>query len=65
MAKLLTCSKQTLCMDCKDKSCSHAGDKGADCPKYKCDNPTPNDCNHCEYIENYARIMRNKYRKMA
>lgn len=63
MVKMATCNKKdTLCADCKDPSCLHAGDKGADCPKYTCDNLKPNDCAHCAYIDGYLRIMRQQLR---
>lgn len=60
-----SCNKDTTCYDCQDPSCFHAGDKGADCPKYVCDNDRPHDCKHCAYIDGYIRIMRNTYRKQA
>lgn len=66
MNKLGTCSRRdTLCVDCASRECSHAGDKGADCPKYNCDNPVPYDCKHCAYIDGYIRIMRNELRSNA
>lgn len=64
--KLGICNRaNVLCCDCPDTSCTHAGDKGADCPKYTCDNPIPHDCAHCAYIDGYIRIIREKYRKQA
>ena len=61
--KLGICSrKNTLCADCDSRTCAHAGDKGADCPKYSCDNEPKGDCAHCAYIDGYIRIMRNKIR---
>lgn len=66
MFKIATCKRRDiLCTDCGEASCAHAGDKGADCPKYNCDNPVPNDCNHCKYIDNYIRIMRGRLRSKA
>ena len=57
--------KDVLCADCGDESCVHAGNKGADCPKYNCDNPVPHDCGHCAYIDGYLRIMRNEIRSRS
>ena len=39
------------CRDCKE-DCFHAGDAGADCPKYYCDMPDT-DCEHCEFIKGF------------
>ncbi len=64
--KLGTCRRNdTTCYDCPDTACLHAGDKGADCPKYTCDNAVPHDCGHCSYIDGYIRIMRQNYRQKA
>lgn len=63
MATLAICGKKrVLCADCTDKACARAGDKGADCPKYRCDNAVAYDCGHCEYINGYIRTMRAKFR---
>ena len=32
--------------------CIHAGDIEADCPKWKCDNPSM-DCENCEFLKDY------------
>ena len=50
------CHRTNLCVDCDDKACSHHGDIGADCPKWKCDNN--HDCEHCEWIKAYTKLMR-------
>ena len=61
--KLNTCNRDSLCVDCTSTECQHAGDIGADCPKYTCDNDKPHDCNHCEWMKSYIRIARNELRK--
>ena len=61
MLTLTTCHEQKLCVDCKNKSCMHAGQVQADCPKYRCDNKNPNDCENCEFIKTYAKTMRQQY----
>ena len=58
MLNLTECHENCLCMDCNNKACFHAGDKQADCPKYTCDNPTPHDCDNCEFLKSYAAAMR-------
>ena len=35
---------------------SHHGDIGADCPKWVCDQD--GDCEHCEWIRKYVKLMR-------
>lgn len=64
MIKLIsTCNKNTLCVDCTSTTCSHAGEISADCPKYKCDNEIPLDCENCQWIKDYINITRNELRK--
>lgn len=53
------CTRRTTCYDCDNKKCYHHGDKGADCPKYHCDNDILQDCEHCDFIESYIRVIRN------
>ena len=64
MIKLIsTCNKNTLCVDCTSTTYSHAGEISADCPKYKCDNKIPLDCENCQWIKDYINITRNELRK--
>lgn len=63
--KLSLCTKHSLCVDCDSKTCFRAGDIGADCPKYSCDNTPPNDCENCQWIKDYVQIMRKEYRKTS
>lgn len=56
------CNKDTLCVDCTS-TCTYAGQIGADCPKYKCDNDKPMDCQNCKWIQEYINILRNDLRK--
>lgn len=57
---MYACLRDNLCYDCEDKRCFHAGDKGADCPKYTCDNPNGIDeCDNCEFIDNFIEMSRN------
>lgn len=44
--QLDTCTKNILCVDCRDTTCLHAGKIMADCPKYKCDNDVLLDCKY-------------------
>lgn len=60
-----SCTKKSLCVDCDSKTCHRAGDIGADCPKYKCDNDIPNDCENCQWIREYVQVMRKEYRKQT
>lgn len=48
--QLDTCTKNILCVDCRDTTCLHAGKIMADCPKYKCDNDVLLDCEHCDLL---------------
>ena len=58
------CTRKNTCYDCDNKSCLHQGDKGADCPKYKCDNPNGvQNCENCEFIDDFIKEMRDEYEK--
>ena len=48
------CTRKGFCVYCDDPHCIHAGDIEADCPKWKCDNPTM-DCENCEFLKEYKR----------
>ena len=61
MLTLETCEKKTLCVDCKDKSCMHAGQAIADCPKYKCDNSKLHDCENCLFLAAFIKSRRKQY----
>lgn len=56
--QLSTCTKNTLCVDCKDTTCLHAGKISADCPKYKCDNDVLLDCENCKFIRQLIKTIR-------
>lgn len=56
---LYKCTRQNTCYDCDNEKCTWHGDKGADCPKYKCDRDM--DCEHCEFIDEFIEEERKKY----
>ena len=56
MIELNECTRDNLCVDCDNEKCLAHGDIGADCPKWKCDRD--NDCEHCEWIKAYVKLMR-------
>ena len=56
--RLYLCTKDVLCVDCKDRKCIRSGDKGADCPKWKCDNEYTLECNRCAFIDDFIKRMR-------
>ena len=63
MLTLIECTRQSTCFDCDNQECTGHGDKGADCPKYHCDNPNGlNDCEHCDFIEMFIMSERKRYR---
>ena len=53
MVTLKECKRANLCVDCDDPECLRAGDIGADCPKWECDNTVKNDCENCEFIRGW------------
>ena len=62
MITLRECTRQTTCYDCDSKICNGAGDKGADCPKYHCDNPLGiGNCDECRFIDVFIEKMRKQY----
>ena len=63
--KFEECTRLNTCYDCNDDKCHHVGDKGADCPKYRCNRPglLCLDCNHCAFVDNYIEYMREEYAK--
>lgn len=64
MITLNECYRNNTCYDCDNEECGHHGDKGADCPKYYCDNPKGlQDCEHCEFIDQFIADMRIEYQK--
>ena len=65
MFTLTECKRRnTTCHDCDDESCSLAGEKKSDCPKYHCDNPNGvGDCDHCTFIDDYIEYMRQSYKR--
>lgn len=65
MLQITRCNKPGLCVDCKDNECHHAGDIGADCPKWKCDNDKPQDCTHCNFIKSYVKDFRTKQSQLT
>ena len=56
MLKFKECERDNLCVDCDDPDCLHAGDIGADCPKWVCD--MPNECEQCLWIREYVAKVR-------
>lgn len=52
------CERENTCYDCDNERCWRHGDKGADCPKYRCDNPNCYDCDNCEFIDKYIKEER-------
>ena len=62
---LTECTRKNTCYDCDNESCWHHGDKGADCPKYRCDRPKEHmlDCEHCAFIDRFIDDMRAEQRK--
>ena len=57
MVTIDECTRTNFCVDCDDSDCTFAGCIEADCPKWKCDNPTM-DCETCEFLKEYVRKMR-------
>lgn len=57
MVQISICHRKSLCVDCSYDKCTRHGDPGADCPKYRCDNPS-NDCETCQFIKEYQKEMR-------
>jgi hypothetical protein len=56
------CNRNNLCVDCDDERCWRRGDKGADCPKYTCDNPNGMmECENCCFIDEFILEMRKAY----
>ena len=56
MVEINRCTRKNLCVDCNDPDCLLAGDAEADCPKWRCDNPTM-DCENCEDLKEYKEWM--------
>lgn len=54
MVEINRCTRPNFCADCDDPHCIFAGDIGADCPKWKCDNPIM-DCENCEFLMEYKK----------
>ena len=57
MVDFSECTRKSFCVYCDDPDCIHAGDVGADCPKWKCDNTPMMDCERCEFLKEYKREM--------
>lgn len=56
------CNRDNPCYICDNTSCLHAGDKGADCPKWSCDNPNGyNNCGNCQFLEEYLDEESQRY----
>jgi hypothetical protein len=54
MVTIDECTRKNFCVDCDDPDCLLAGEVEADCPKWKCDNPSM-DCETCEFLKEYKR----------
>lgn len=52
------CGRKNLCVDCDSNTCLKAGDIGADCPKWRCDNNVLGNCDNCEFIKEYVEEVR-------
>lgn len=62
---LSECTRKNLCCDCDNARCTRIGDKGADCPKWICDNPNGLDnCDNCDFIDNFIEEMRKEYESL-
>lgn len=62
MIEMSECTRKNTCYDCDKGSCLHHGDKGADCPKYKCGNPNGvQNCDECDFINDFIEEMRDEY----
>ena len=59
MITITECHRNNLCVDCDDPHCGHAGDIGADCPKWRCDMPEY-ECEDCPWIREYVKRARRK-----
>ena len=59
MVDISECIRTNLCVDCDDPDCLLAGEAEADCPKWKCDNPSMN-CEACEFLKEYKREVTNE-----
>ena len=56
MVTFKVCKKyDTWCSDCTGTRCLHAGDPGADCPRYHCVYPEEYgvDCAECKWLKRY------------
>ena len=63
LTTLRECTRQNTCFDCDNQECISHGYKGADCPKYHCDNPNGFDnCYDCEFIDGFIEEMRKEYK---
>ena len=51
MVDFSECTRKNFCVECDDPDCLLAGEVEADCPKWKCDNPSM-DCENCEILKN-------------
>lgn len=68
MIKIMECGRYTLCVDCDDNKCHHAGDKVADCPRYPqlCDiRKLIDSCDECTWIDTHIDYMREKMGKWS
>ena len=54
MVTIDECTRTNFCADCDDPDCLLARVAEADCPKWKCDNPTM-DCERCEFLKEYKK----------
>lgn len=62
MATIHDCTRKNTCYDCDNQECIGHGDKGADCPKYHCDNPNGlQNCENCWFIDMFIKELRKAY----
>ena len=57
------CEMKNTCYDCNSDRCALRGKKESDCPKYRCDNPVPDDCDNCSFINMYIDMERKRYKE--
>jgi hypothetical protein len=67
-AAMSECKRNNLCIDCDNSKCWLAGKALSDCPKYYCDRPKEpidqtEDCEHCAFLEQYQKDMREYYKQ--
>lgn len=57
-SEIRVCELDCFCKDCNDIRCLHHGKRAADCPKYICDMANKLDCDNCEWLNEWYKVMR-------